>query len=181
MRRDIAGRTRERVVAPGPAEAVGAVEDGEVVSGVGQLDSHRDAAGARTDDADLRARHPHCAKYGRSGRLFSTRMNTTPHGSTNQAGAHPRDVRDSADQEAHSLALELSPGGVDVLADQPDVREPVIGQGPVGSMLGAAVDVEVFDHLEDTVAVARQSDDGRLHGGIRTPAHPCRREWRYRP
>src|ERR1700722_13212153 len=83
VRRDVTRRTRKGVVPPRPAESVGAIEDGEVVATLGQLDAHRDAPGARADDPDPRL-HPHCAKYGRSGRLFSTRMNTTPHGSTNQ-------------------------------------------------------------------------------------------------
>ena len=83
MRRHIAGGAGEGVVPPCPAEPVGAVEDREVVPPGGELDSHRDATGARPDDRDVRF-HPHCEKYGRSGRLFSTRMNTTPHGSTNQ-------------------------------------------------------------------------------------------------
>ena len=56
---DIAGRTREGVVPPGPAEAVGTVEDREIVTTGGKFDAHRDAPGARADDADS---HPHCEK-----------------------------------------------------------------------------------------------------------------------
>lgn len=73
VRRDVAGCAREGVVSPGPAESVGAVKDGEVVAGRGGLDPHRDAPGARADDADGDFRGhqaPDCAKYGRSGRLF---------------------------------------------------------------------------------------------------------------
>src|SRR6202000_3162121 len=98
MRGDVTCGARKGVVAPGPTETVGTVEDGEVVSAGRELDSHRDAAGARTDDPDARLQ-PHCAKYGRSGRLFSTRMNTTPHGSTNHVvrtrapAAMPRTVK----------------------------------------------------------------------------------------
>jgi hypothetical protein len=80
------------------------------------------------------------------------------------SGAHPRDAGDPADHEAHPLALEFGAGGVEVLADQADVGETVIGQGPLG--VDGAVDVEVLDHLEHPVAAVLEADDGRLHGGV---------------
>ena len=123
MRRDIAGRARERVVAPGPAEAVGAVEDRKVVSGVGQLDSHRDAAGARPDDADFWPVTPIARSTVARAGFLDQDEDHTPR-IDEPGGANPRDIRDSADQEAHSLALEFGAGGVEVLTDQPDVRKP---------------------------------------------------------
>lgn len=41
----------------------------------------------------------------------------------------------------------------------------MVGESRSGSLV-AAVDTEVLDHLEDTIAVVAESDDGRFHGGI---------------
>src|SRR3954454_17900450 len=59
VRRDVTGGPGVSVVAPGPAEAVVAVEDREAVATGGELNAHRDAAGTGTDHRDLRllARH----------------------------------------------------------------------------------------------------------------------------
>jgi len=51
------------------------------------------------------------------------------------------------------------------------MRQPVIRQARVGT-IGAAIGVEVLDHLEHPVAVVVESDDRCLHLGIgHEPAH----------
>ena len=76
--------------------------------------------------------------------------------------------------ESRTRGFESGPGSIDVLADQPHMRQPVVGKGR-GTALIAAGNAEILDHLEDPIAVVVEADDGRLHGD-RTPAGPCRRE-----
>ena len=79
--------------------------------------------------------------------------------------ANSRHVGGAVDKKAHAVGLELGPGGIEVLADQPHMRQPVVGNGR-GAALIAARDAEILDHLEHTISVVVEADDGRFHGGI---------------
>jgi hypothetical protein len=80
-------------------------------------------------------------------------------------GAHPDNIGDAIDEEPNPLGLQLRSGGVDVVADQSDMRQPVIRQARIGTT-GAAGGVEVLNHLKHPVAVVVEPDDRRLHLGI---------------
>ena len=97
--------------------------------------------------------------------LFSTRMNTTPHGSTNHVVRTRATSAMPSTRKRTPLASSCGPGGVEVLADQPHMRQAMVGEGR-GAALIAAGDAEILDHLEDPIAVVVEADDGRLHGGI---------------
>jgi len=50
------------------------------------------------------------------------RMNTHSPGIDEPGRAEPRHVRDSVNEKTHSFGLKFSPGGCQILTDQPDVR-----------------------------------------------------------
>ena len=77
MRRDVTGRTRIGVVSPGATEAIGAVEDREVVSGGRKLNTHRDTTGTGADDRDGH-RNEFSAVNPRSGNAPSANVSALP-------------------------------------------------------------------------------------------------------
>ena len=84
VRRHVARRAGVGVLAPGPAEVVAAVEDGEVISAAGELDAHRDPAKTSADDCHRRFvrrcghRKEFSAVSPRSGKAPSAKVSALP-------------------------------------------------------------------------------------------------------